>query len=60
VIEIDGESHNDRENEDQRRTDFLESLGLTVIRFDDNQVKQGLEYVLQDIENWIRKKLLQK
>jgi len=23
------------------------------LKFDDNQVKQGLEYVLEDIEKWI-------
>ncbi|SVC22809.1 uncharacterized protein METZ01_LOCUS275663 [marine metagenome] len=23
------------------------------MKFDDNQVKQGLEYVLEDIEKWI-------
>lgn len=53
VIEIDGESHYGREKQDMEKTNFLESIGLTVLRFDDDQVKQGLEYVLIDIENWI-------
>ncbi|MCH7764311.1 MAG: endonuclease domain-containing protein [Candidatus Marinimicrobia bacterium] len=53
VIEIDGESHFGREKKDEEKTDFLESISLTVLRFDDDQVKQALEYVLQDIENWI-------
>lgn len=53
VIEIDGESHYGREKQDMEKTNFLESIGLTVLRFDDDQVKQRLEYVLIDIENWI-------
>ena len=54
VIEIDGESHFDRENQDNKRTLFLESLGLSVIRFGDNEVKQDLENVLNKIEYWIK------
>lgn len=57
VIEIDGESHFGKEKQDKEKTAFLESVGLTVMRFDDDQVKQGLEYVLQDIEKWITTKI---
>ena len=53
VIEIDGESHFGNEEKDNKKQTFLESIGLTVLRFDNDQVKQGLEYVLTDLENWI-------
>ena len=53
VIEIDGESHFGTEEKDNKKQTFLESIGLTVLRFDNDQVKQGLEYVLTDLENWI-------
>jgi len=33
---------------------FLESLGLSVIRFGDNEVKQDLENLLNKIEYWIK------
>lgn len=53
IIEIDGESHNDRGEEDQMRQQKLEMLGLTVMRFDDRDVKNNLNGVLMALENWI-------
>ena len=38
VVEIDGGIHFNQSDKDQRRTAILESLGLTVIRFDNGQV----------------------
>jgi len=46
VIEIDGESHYNKEVHDKKRQLYLESLGLRVIRFDDDQVKQDMDGVL--------------
>ncbi len=43
VIEIDGESHFRKEKSDAEKQTFLESIGLTVLRFDDDQVKQDME-----------------
>lgn len=53
VIEIDGESHNARFYYDMGRQQFLESLGLTVLRFDDMEVKRDAENVVMAIEGWI-------
>ncbi|MBI5739397.1 MAG: endonuclease domain-containing protein [Nitrospirae bacterium] len=53
VIEIDGESHNGRFDYDVDRQQFLESLGLTVLRFNDVDVKRDLESVVMAIERWI-------
>ncbi len=46
VIELDGDSHNDRASYDQRRQQFLESLGLTVLRIANDDVLSNLEGVL--------------
>ena len=53
VIEIDGESHEGRFSYDMQRQQFLESMGLTVIRFNDADVKVDMNNVLMAIEGWI-------
>lgn len=54
VIEIDGESHVDRFDYDMRRQTYLESVGLTILRFGDSDVKKNIEGVVTAIENWIK------
>ncbi|MEK7308497.1 MAG: DUF559 domain-containing protein [Nitrospirota bacterium] len=53
VIEIDGKSHDGRFSYDMKRQQFLESMGLTVIRFNDADVKRDMNNVLMAIEGWI-------
>ncbi|MEX0779009.1 MAG: DUF559 domain-containing protein [Balneolales bacterium] len=53
VIEIDGESHRTREQEDLIRQNRLEQLGLEFLRFDDLEVKRVMGRVLEIIEDWI-------
>ena len=55
VIEIDGESHSDNQQHDQKRQTELEALGLSFLRFYDRDVKQNMSGVLQTIENWIER-----
>lgn len=38
VIEVDGSYHSNRQIYDTRRTEYLENLGLIVIRFTNNEV----------------------
>lgn len=54
VIEIDGISHEYQYNKDTARQKRLENLGLTVIRFEDKEVKKNLNSVLVSIEDWVR------
>ena len=54
VLEIDGESHYGKEAADFEKQTYLESLGLAVLRVDDDQVKQDLDGVLTNIEKWIK------
>ena len=55
VIEIDGESHWLRFGEDRRRQEYLEQIGVHVLRFSDLAVKKDIANVLSSIEGWIRK-----
>ncbi len=55
VIEIDGISHSDKSESDQIRQQRLESLGLSVLRFYDLDIKKDIRAVLQMVEKWIDK-----
>jgi very-short-patch-repair endonuclease len=55
VIEIDGESHDGRFRYDAERQKFLESIGLTALRFNDADVKRDMTNVLMAIEGWIER-----
>lgn len=55
VIEIDGDSHDDKQQYDKERQEKLESLGCTVIRFYDHDVMKQIEGVLYKIEQTIKK-----
>ena len=51
VIEVDGPVHQYSQEEDALRTDFLESLGLKVIRFTNEQVIEFTDETLLSIES---------
>ncbi|MFA7325140.1 MAG: DUF559 domain-containing protein [Candidatus Kapaibacterium sp.] len=53
VIEIDGVSHNEKQEEDLARDNYLRSYGLTVIRYTDLEVKFDLDSVILDLKNRI-------
>ena len=55
VIEIDGSSHNDKEVYDQKREDYLISLGLRVYKIPDLRVKHDLNNVMMEPEKYIIK-----
>ncbi|MBE9198057.1 endonuclease domain-containing protein [Nodularia sp. LEGE 06071] len=53
VIEVDGEVHNYTQVEDAIRQEFLESLGLRVMRFKNEDVLFRIENVLGEIVRWL-------
>jgi len=55
VIEIDGSSHDNKEEFDQKREDYLISLGLKVYRISDLRVKHDLNNVMMELEKYIIK-----
>jgi len=58
AMEIDGCSHNGKGNYDLMRQREIEGLGVTVLRFDDRDVKRNLDAVLRQLRRYIR--LLEK
>jgi len=50
IVELDGESHDGREAYDSRRSKFLKSLGLTVMRVTNDQVLDNLDGVAAAIQ----------
>lgn len=59
VIELDGEVHFDEEaiKYDNKRTEYLKSIGLTVIRFENQDVLKNTEYVLGKIKEYFKEHL---
>ena len=53
VIEIDGGSHNDKEDYDAQRDKYLEDLGLKVFHTTDYDVLQHVNIVLDDLRKYI-------
>jgi very-short-patch-repair endonuclease len=57
MIEIDGDSHgqSDTQKKDIERTRFLQSQGLTVLRFSNSEVEKSIDAVMVEIEKFIEK-----
>jgi very-short-patch-repair endonuclease len=53
AIEIDGDIHNYKFEEDVARQWQLENFGIRFLRFTDLEVKQDMLNVLKTIETWI-------
>jgi len=53
AIEIDGSSHDEKIEQDEKRQKRLETLGVRVLRFSDFDVKRNLSGVVMAIEEWI-------
>ena len=59
VIEIDGTSHEGKEEYDKRRESVLESLELKVIRYNDLPVLNNFHLVEQDFKKQIKSRELE-
>ena len=55
VVEVDGKIHDYTQEEDAIRQEFLESLGLQVVRFRNEDVLERMDGVLQDIAAWLQR-----
>src|SRR5262245_56758715 len=49
IVEVDGSQHGDKAAEDGRRTEYLESLGYSVLRFWNLDVLQNTDRVLDHV-----------
>jgi very-short-patch-repair endonuclease len=52
VIEIDGMIHLSHRDYDNRRTEYLESSGLKVLRFNNKDIENRIEWVLNTINTF--------
>jgi very-short-patch-repair endonuclease len=52
VVEVDGDSHADAEQiqKDQRRDRYLQSIGLKVVRYRNDDIMKNLDGVLEDLQ----------
>ena len=59
VIELDGSQHYEEENMayDQRRTEYLEGLGIEVLRFANCQVNEEFESVCEAIHQAVERRI---
>jgi very-short-patch-repair endonuclease len=57
VLEIDGDSHEGKEEADKMRQEKLETLGLTVMRFWDLDVKSNVDGVIEQLREWIEARM---
>jgi very-short-patch-repair endonuclease len=49
VVEVDGDSHAERQEYDRKRTYWMNQQGLTVVRFTNQDVLKNLDAVAQSI-----------
>jgi len=59
IIELDGDPHIEYHKiaEDENRDKYLESLGFTVLRFENRFIFQEPEYLKNEIRKVINKKM---
>lgn len=55
VVEVDGSSHDDKYEYDVGRDEYMRSIGITVLRIEDKDVKQDMPRVLEWIQFNIEK-----
>ena len=57
AIELDGQSHYEilREDYEAERTKFLESQGVEILRFENREVIENIEGVLETIRDALRR-----
>ena len=57
MIELDGDGHfsPNVDEYEERRTKFLEKQGLTVIRFENEELKENLDWVLERIKSYLER-----
>ena len=53
VIEIDGWSHNYKEEYDLKRENYLKSFGLKIFKISDIEVKRNLSWVMSSLRDFI-------
>ncbi len=50
AVEIDGDSHGEQKEYDRQRTERLNALGVTVLRYTNDEVMTNIEAVYEDLK----------
>lgn len=58
AVEIDGEIHKYRKQYDKEKDEYLINTGLKVLRFNNEEVINDIESVLQRIQIYLKNRLL--
>ena len=53
VVEIDGKIHQRKKDYDQLRTQIINTLGIRVIRFKNEEIEGNLELVLEQLQKYL-------
>src|SRR3989338_4953917 len=56
VIEVDGISHDYKIEYDKQRDEYLQRCGITILHFNDTEVKQNINIIIQRIMDWINER----
>jgi len=54
AIELDGESHEHKQQGDRMKDEMLNKLGIVVLRFVNEEIYENMGGVLASIEAWIK------
>lgn len=54
IIEIDGSVHDLQKDRDEERTQILESLGCSFLRFTNEEVLGNIERGVEEIRNYLK------
>jgi len=54
IVELDGSSHNGREEDDAARSEIIEASGLTVVRFGNDEVENDISGVLRRLQKHVK------
>ena len=52
VVEIDGSSHDNKEDYDFERDNIIKSQSLEILRFENKEIEDNIKQVLENIYNW--------
>ena len=55
AIEIDGSQHADQKEYDDKRKEYLEVLGITTLRFWNNEIDTSMDGIILEIEKYLEK-----
>ncbi|HTN17127.1 MAG TPA: endonuclease domain-containing protein [Chitinophagaceae bacterium] len=57
AIEVDGGSHDSKQEADSKRQKELESVGVCFLRFREQEVRKDIVNVMYAIQNWIEEEM---